>query len=140
VRPHAASLALAFTLACARPPAPATLDARSELCGRCHMVVSDPRLAAQVVAPGEEPIFFDDIGCLREYLRGGSPLARGAAVYVADHRTKQWVAASAAVYTRSRLATPMGSGLIAHADAASRDADAEAAGGSPVAAREVLGG
>jgi len=102
------------------------------------MPVSDARLAAQIVAPGEEPGFFDDIGCLRDYL-ARSPARPGSVAYVADHRTKGWTRAWAAVYTRSRLETPMGSHWIAHADAASRDADAAAAGGTPVTAREIFG-
>lgn len=104
------------------------------------MSVSDPRLAAQLAAASEEPKFFDDIGCLRDYLlhAGGRPDGRIA--YVADHRTKGWVPATRAFYTKSpRTETPMGSHLIAHADAASRDADPDARGGTPVTATEILG-
>jgi len=96
------------------------------------MMVSDVRVAAQIVAPGEEPLFFDDIGCLRDYLASTSAAA-DAVVYVADHRTGAWVDATQAVFTRSAtIETPMGSGIIAHADAASRDADDAARGGSGV--------
>lgn len=102
------------------------------------MPVSDASLAAQLVAPNEEPEFFDDLGCLRDFL-ARSPASAGSVPYVADHRTKSWARASAAVYTRSKRDTPMGSHWIAHADAASRDADPAAAGGAPVAAREIFG-
>jgi len=58
--------------------------------------------------------------------------ARGAVLYVADHRTKAWIRADAAVFTAvASLATPMDSHLIAHADAASRDADPGAVLGRP---------
>ncbi len=33
------------------------------------MAVSSARFASQIVAPGEEPRFFDDLGCLAAYLR-----------------------------------------------------------------------
>ena len=103
------------------------------------MAVSDARFASQLVAPGEIPRFFDDLGCLGAYLKGGS-VPRGALVYVADHRTKAWLRAEAAVYTRvPGLATPMSSHLIAHADEASRDADPDARGGSPARIDEVFG-
>src|SRR5215831_16199969 len=102
------------------------------------MPVSDARLAAQLVAPGEEPKFFDDIGCLRDFLAGNAPGGGGAA-YVADHRTKQWVRASSAVYTRAAIATPMGSHWIAHATASSRDADPAARDGADVPVREIFG-
>ena len=110
-------------------PGPAELDTRNEACSWCRMGVSDRRFAAQLVAPSEEPRFFDDLGCLAAYLSGKEP-PRGALVFVADHRTKGWVPGRSAVYTRvDGLATPMGSHLVAHADAASRDADPDARGG-----------
>jgi len=129
-----------LTAACASgPPEPATLDTRSEACASCRMAVSTPAFASQVVAPGELPRFFDDLGCLSEFVRKGLAPA-GAVVYVTDHRTRAWVRADAAVYTRvPGIETPMGSHVIAHADAASRDADADARSGSPVPAAELFG-
>jgi copper chaperone NosL len=121
-------------------PAPAELDPTTELCASCRMPVSDPRLAAQIVAPGEEPRFFDDIGCLRDYLAGNRPLPRRAALYVADHRTKAWTPAARARYTICpAVATPMSSHLLAHADAASRQRDSAARSGTPIAVSEALG-
>ena len=104
------------------------------------MSVSEARFAGQLVAPSEEPRFFDDVGCLGHYVSGSKSLPRGAVAYVADHRTRAWVRADAALYSRvPALATPMGSHLIAHADAASRDADADAKGGTPRTPAEVFG-
>ena len=103
------------------------------------MAVSNARFAAQIVAPGEEPIFFDDIGCLRDYLQQRGARRRAAA-FVADHRTSAWVPAAAAVFTQvPALETPMGSHLIAHATPASRDADPDARGGPPVDASAFFG-
>lgn len=126
--------------ACASgPPRPADLDTRNEACAFCRMKVSDARFASQLVSPGELPLFFDDLGCLAGHLkeRGASP---SAVAFVADHRTKEWVRADRASYTRvPGLATPMGSHVIAHADAASRDADPDARGGAALAAAELFG-
>jgi copper chaperone NosL len=111
---------------------PAALDTANESCHHCRMIVSDLRLAAQIVARGEEPQFFDDLGCLREYLRSAQ-LPASAVAFVADHRTGEWVRAVDAVYARSRtVATPMASGLLAWRDAASRAADVTGAGAEPV--------
>ncbi len=134
--------ALALVLAaCARGPAePAKLDTRNDSCAFCRMAVSDARFAAQLAAPGEEPRFFDDIGCLARHLAKKPPLPRGAVAFVADHRTREWVRASRAVYTRREsLETPMASHLVAHAAASSRDADPAAAGGTPVSAAGLFG-
>lgn len=136
----ATPLAALALLGCASgPPVPAELDTRNEQCASCRMAVSDARFSAQLVAPGELPHFFDDLGCLGSFLKAGRAPA-GAAAFVADHRTKAWIRADRAVYTRvPGLATPMGSSLVAHTDAASRDGDPDARGGVPVAATALFG-
>ncbi len=118
---------------------PVPLDTRNEQCASCRMAVSTAAFASQLVAPGEVPRFFDDLGCLADFLKAGKA-PPGAVAFVADHRTKAWVRADQAVYTRvPGLETPMGSHVIAHADAGSRDADPDARGGSPVAPSELFG-
>jgi copper chaperone NosL len=120
-------------------PAPAALDTRNDACSWCRMAISETRFAGQLVAPSEEPRFFDDIGCLGHYV-GASKLPAGTVAYVADHRTKAWLRAGAALYTSvPSLATPMASHLMAHADAASRDADPDATGGTPRTPADVFG-
>jgi copper chaperone NosL len=133
-------VAAAVAAACASgPPEPAPLDTRNEACASCRMAVSNAAFAAQVVAPGELPRFYDDLGCLVDHLKAGRAPA-GAVADVADHRTRAWVRADRAVYTRvPGLETPMGSHVIAHADPASRDGDVDARGGAPVAATELFG-
>jgi copper chaperone NosL len=137
---RALAIAAVAAVACgSSAPAPAALDTRNEQCASCRMAVSEARFASQVVAAGELPRFFDDLGCLAAFLKAGKAPA-GATPFVADHRTRQWVRADRAVYTRvTPLATPMGSHVVAHADAASRDQDESARGGTPVSARELLG-
>ena len=127
-------------LACStEKPGPAPLDTKNEQCAACRMSVSDRRFAAQVTAPGYEPRFFDDIGCLRHWLKEGKEPAPWTA-WVSDHRTKSFVPALTAVYTKSpTVQTPMNSGILAHADAASRDQDPAVQGGTPLPASEILG-
>ena len=130
---------LAGALACGGPHGPATLDVHNEACRWCRMAVSQQALASQLGAPMEEPLFFDDLGCLRDYLAAHTP-SSDLQAWVADHRTGEWVPAAAAVYTRVEgLATPMSSHLIAHADAVSRDADPLAAGGALVEPSAIFG-
>jgi copper chaperone NosL len=104
------------------------------------MPVSDPSLAAQIVAPNEETRYFDDLQCLRDYLTQGSSLPAGATVYVADHRTRDWVKARQAVFASvPALQTPMGSHWAAYADEDSRRADAQTVGSSLLPASAVFG-
>lgn len=123
-------LAALVVSACAGGPAPPAKVALGEdACAHCRMTLVSQSTAAQIAQRGDEPVFFDEAGCLRDYL-GGHATPADAVVYVADHRTGEWVNARTAVFTRTSASTPMGSGLLAHADAASRDADPAAAGGS----------
>ena len=141
MRTSAAIAAVLVLLACQRgPPGPAKLDPRNDTCAHCRMVVSAPRVAAQMVAPHEEPRFFDDLGCLREWLKAHRERPRGAVAYVADHRTGAWVRAAAAAYARAPgVATPMGSQLVAHQDTASRVADRAIGAATPLSAAELFG-
>ncbi|MET0619919.1 MAG: hypothetical protein ABW056_06550 [Thermoanaerobaculia bacterium] len=134
------SLGVLLLLSCGSGKAPpAHLDTANEACRFCRMPVSDRRLAAQIAAPGEEPVFFDDIGCLRDFLRG-RPSSEGEIAYVVDRRTVSWVRAADAAFSRCpSFETPMGSHLVAHADASSRDADAAISDCAPITAQEVFG-
>lgn len=138
----AAALCLLSAAACrAAAPGPAALDPGHDACGYCRMVVSDQQFASQLVVPYEEPRFFDDMGCLRNYLAATSKLPAQARVYVADHRTKAWIPAEGAVYTQvDGLTAAMGSHIIAHGSAASRDADPDAATGVALDTQAVFGG
>jgi copper chaperone NosL len=135
----AGAMLFAAGIACGgRVPPPSTLDTRNDTCSLCRMIVSDRRLASQIVVRGEEPKFFDDLGCLAKFLEEHQ--LPDAAVFVADHRTGEWTPATGAVYSRvARTTTPMASGLIAHATSDSRSQDAGAAGSMPVDADVVFG-
>jgi copper chaperone NosL len=140
VKPLVLIVALSLAACTGGPVGPAQPDTKHDACGWCRMAVSDLRFAAQLVAPNEEPRFFDDIGCLATFLKAGGAPAKGQVGYVADHRTKQWVRASAAVYTKvPGLLTPMNSFLVAHLDAASQAADDSAKGGTPMSVTDVFG-
>jgi copper chaperone NosL len=103
------------------------------------MAVSDARSSSQLVASGEVPLFFDDLGCLGSFVRAGRA-KRGAVAFVADHRTRVFVRADRAVYTRvPGIETPMGSDVLAHADGGSRDQDGDARGGTSVPVSELFG-
>lgn len=129
-----------FTMACAAAAiGPAALRLGEDACAYCRMTVVSRRTAAQIVVAAEEPLIFDEIGCLGDYL-ANHDLPKRARVFVTDHRTSAWLDASAAIFTQTSIDTPMSSGLLVHADAASRDADPAARGGRAVNASEILHG
>jgi copper chaperone NosL len=120
-------------------PPPATLDTAHDPCAYCRMIVSDRHFSAQIVAPLEEPKFFDDLGCLANYLKTSGQLPPRAVVYVADHSTLAWIPAHEAVFTRVDVLTaPMGSHVIAHESNTSRAADPAARSGTPIERQKVF--
>ena len=71
------------------------------------MLVSNPRTAAEILVSGEEPVIFDDLSCLRDFI-AATPLTAGARVFVADHRTTEWVPAHIAVVAKPLPRNPAG--------------------------------
>lgn len=129
---------LAVTVACAPEGGPVEIVVGQDACASCRMVFTTTSTAAEVVAPGETPVLFDDLGCLRDYLRA-HPLDARASLYVRDHRQQRWIDGRHAIYSQmAHVDTPMASGLIAHADPASRDADPAAQGARPLEAARLL--
>ncbi len=133
-------LALALGAGCARPEVmPEPLAAGQESCAFCRMTVSQPEFASQLLVPGELPKFFDDLGCLHSYLTSTTPGPEGGVIFVTDHRSREWVRADTAVYTRApAVATPMASHLVAHATTDSKDADGALTGTTPVPIDDVV--
>lgn len=118
----------------ARPIEPRVGD---DTCAQCRMTLLSIATAGQIAAPGLEPMVFDDLGCLREYLRA-HPWPADALVFVADHRTGMWLEARHALLTRAAVRTPMDSRVIAHADRESQEADPDALHGEPLAVEWLL--
>jgi len=138
---RAVLLTLTVALASCAPAdaKPVAFDAGRETCAFCRMTGSNGRAAAQLVTPGEEPLFFDDIGCLRDHLAKTSA-AGGAVAFVTDYTTRAWVRADAAVFVlQPSIDTPMGSHVIAFASGSARDASADARGSRALTAAEILG-
>jgi copper chaperone NosL len=120
-------------------PTAARLSPGTVTCAYCGRTVNDPLLAAQLVAPGADPMFFDDISCLIEHLSRNTRLKPRSMAYVADHVTGEWIPAVSALYTRNlKLVTPMNSHLAAHASLATQQQDPIIRGGSRVSVRELL--
>jgi hypothetical protein len=137
LRHLAAGIAVAAAAACADGHGPVAIAPGEDACAQCRMTFAATSTAVEILAPGEAPVLFDDLECFRQFAAAHPPVA-GARIVVADHRTGEWVDGPSAVVTRSSAATPMGSGLLAHATPASRDQDPAASGGQPVAWRTLL--
>ena len=133
-------LAAGFLVSCSGNGGPETLVKGKDTCAHCRMPISDLHFAAQIIAPGELTLFFDDPGCLGQFVVSGQVKGEGATAWVADHRTGAWIRADLAVYTRvPDLRTPMNHNLVAHESVASRAADPEVRGGHAVDLEQIFG-
>ena len=84
------------------------------------MAISERRYAAEFLDRDGEAVKFDDVGCMLRYRRRMADQGAIATAFVVDFNSGRWLEAAAAYYVRSPdLKTPMGSGLVAYADAAS---------------------
>lgn len=107
-----------------------------DTCHACGMIIEDERYAAAVVTTSTggaiEKQAFDDIGEMLEFTPPQD--AREVKRYVRDVTTRQWLDASHATLVKSpAVQTPMGSGIVAYADAQAAQAAAKANGGTVVA-------
>jgi copper chaperone NosL len=101
-------------------PQPLPLDEVD--CARCGMRVSDLAHAAQVVAPGDEPRFYDDRGCLA---KDASALPADARLFVQLDGGAGWTDVREAYFAvPAEARTPMGYGVTAfRTEAEARRAD-----------------
>jgi copper chaperone NosL len=86
------------------------------------MIVSSEKNAAQLLSAGEDPRFYDDIGCLARD-REGRP--EGARLYVRGAGPDEWLPVEGSWFAHPPgLATPMGYGIAAFgSEAAARAVD-----------------
>ncbi len=105
---------VALTACTAGPPEPIEITLNEENCSFCRMAVSQREFAAQVVTVTGAFDTFDDIGCLRDWIKEHHP-PEASGIFVVDYQTGQWIDARTASYVHSKkLPTPMSSGFAAY--------------------------
>jgi copper chaperone NosL len=102
---------LLLVAACSRNssgPFPIAYD--KEACAHCHMLIGDPRFAAQLVTTDGTVIGFDDPGCLLLYMAERKPSVRAS--WVRDSQRDRWLPLAEARFVRVPW-SPMGFGVAA---------------------------
>ena len=94
--------------ACATPLEPVDPVWGKQACDGCHMLISDPFYAAELIDAKGQRHFFDDIGCLVTYVTEHEGVPRGMWVRAGS----RWIAADSARYT-SGASSPMAYGFAA---------------------------
>jgi copper chaperone NosL len=133
---------LAAVAACGAPgPRPIVLGETP--CEHCHMTISDPRFAAELVTTHRRIRMFDDAGCLAAFVADGAGDAGAIrSLWVSDFlHPGIMVTAEEAHFVRSdSLRTPMDTRVVAVARREAADSLAQAMGGVVVAWEDVVAG
>jgi len=139
----ATATAVAVAAACAAP-APRAIAYGTDECAHCHMTITDPRLAAQLVTRTGKAYVFDDPGCLADFLAAGVVDQSAVhSVWVADYSTDagHLLPAEEAWLVRSdRIRTPMDNRVAAVPTAGAAESLQAELGGEIVRWAEVVSG
>jgi copper chaperone NosL len=130
--PLGAALAVSMLASC-RAPGPGRIAYEAEACTYCHMTISEPRFAGQLVTRKGKVYAFDDVGCMIAFAKAGRVAEADIhSLWVTDFRhPDSLLDARAATYVRvDSLGTPMGSHVLAVATPAAADSLHAALGGS----------
>lgn len=100
--------------ACGQPGlAPVDLNPE-DICSMCRMAISEKRFAAEFITRDGDALKFDDIGCMRDYIKEKRIEESIGAWYVSDYESGTWLNARAASFVKSdQFKTPMGGGIVA---------------------------
>lgn len=88
-----------------RPSGPRDPHLHRDVCAHCRMSISELRFASQLVGPGTEVKFYDDIGCALWH-RHRNPDLKNGVLYVRHPQEERWVLAHEISY-RKGFRTPM---------------------------------
>lgn len=115
-------LVLVVLLSCKKGLAPRNLQPE-DICAVCKMAVTKQNFAAQLILPNGDYAFFDDLGCLVDFLlkeeSKGIPQNK---IWVADYLSTKWIRSDSAYYVyTAEIRTPMGYGFIAFQSKTQKD-------------------
>jgi len=107
-------LMVVLGFACSSEPdqSPREINWDRDVCATCLMGITDQKYSAQAINKYEDVVWFDDIGCLVEYMKSDDWKrfnGETAKIWVGDYETGEWIDATKAWY-RFGVHTPMGYG------------------------------
>ncbi len=113
-------LALAFSsiTACTQQKKPVAIKLNKDECSHCKMTLTDALFAAEIITKKNRLYTFDDIACLRGYLKENSS-AEAPSIWISDYQNAgQFVNVEEAFFVKSpEIRSPMGGHTIAFSSA-----------------------
>lgn len=133
-------MAMAVVAGC-NPAPPYPIHFGGVECAYCHMIVSDPRFAAELVTKEGRVYYFDSIECLASFVAEDEVApAEVHSMWVSDFaHPDQLIPAAAAFYLKAlRLHSPMRRNFIAFSRQTDRSQALASLGGTEISWNEIL--
>ena len=108
------AMSILFLAACSEKTyEPRAVNPETDVCQICNMSVTHVDYAAQTVLKNGDPVVFDDLGCLMDYILQNGEGDIGAS-YIRATNSSDWLNIKEAVYVYSKdYWTPMNYGVLA---------------------------
>lgn len=101
---------------------PVAVDEHTDRCAICNMMVADNRHATQIITKDGQPLLFDDIGCMMEWIAKNGRDTIGIS-FVRDYDSLAWLKMEEAYYVYDpSIRTPMAYGVVSFAEEARAEA------------------
>ncbi|KON88362.1 hypothetical protein AF332_17160 [Sporosarcina globispora] len=127
-----------FLTACsAAASEPAEIKTNHDTCDNCNMGIEELESAAQLILKNGEPVLFDDIGCMTQYLQTENPEYEAA--FVHDYLSKEWISFDTSSFIQnSDIESPMSYGIAAFESLEKAEGFGEKHGGTAYSKEELL--
>ncbi|PAE26316.1 MULTISPECIES: nitrous oxide reductase accessory protein NosL [Bacillaceae] len=124
--------------ACSSPASePAEIKLNQDSCAACNMGIADLESAAQIILKSGEPVLFDDIGCMTQYLQSEKPEYEAA--FVHDYLSREWISFDASAFIQhSDIESPMSYGIAAFESLEKAEEYRKEHGGTEYSKEELL--
>ncbi|MCS0674039.1 nitrous oxide reductase accessory protein NosL [Cytobacillus firmus] len=91
---------------------PAEIKQNRDSCNNCNMGIAELQSAAQLILKSGEPVLFDDIGCMTQYIQTENP--EYDAAFVHDYHSREWISFEASSFIQNgHIESPMSYGIAA---------------------------
>jgi copper chaperone NosL len=91
---------------------PAEIKQSRDSCDNCNMGIAELESAAQLILKSGEPVLFDDIGCMTQYIQTENP--EYDAAFVHDSLSREWISFETSSFIQNgHIESPMSYGIAA---------------------------
>lgn len=91
---------------------PAEIKQNRDRCDNCNMGIAELESAAQIILKSGEPVLFDDIGCMTQYIQTENP--EYDAAFVHDFHSREWIPFESSSFIQNgHIESPMSYGIAA---------------------------